>query len=154
TGTLGNASSRSTATRPRAVADDFVVPATGWSVTSITGFAFMDPTPPGFPPASPITTIEVKLFNTMPVSGPPTGLIATRTAMIDNTWTGIYRTPFGNPSDTTRPIMAVTVDFGNLVLTPGTYWATFMYSPNVSVYSPFVMGVDGSGAPVQVSPSN
>jgi hypothetical protein len=148
----GGVGSTRTGTTIRKYTDDFVVPAGGWTVNSATGYVYITATYPTFPPSITLTAITAQIWSAVP-SGVSTGVIATSTTIIDNSWTGIYRTPNGNLLDNTSPIMAVTADFGSLSLNPGTYWISFGFTgtaPGGSAggLTPYVMSVDGSGNPV------
>jgi len=138
----------------RKYTDDFVVPAAGWTITSATGYAWSSATYPSFPPTSPITAITAQLWSAAP-SGASTGLIATSTTIIDNSWTGTYWIPNGtvNLSNNLAPIMAVTADFGSLFLNAGTYWVSFGFTAlapggGTSASTGYIMSLDGSGNPV------
>lgn len=137
------------------VGDDFTVPAGGWTVNSITTYAYMTSTYPN-PPVSPITGALVEIWNGAPNAGG--AVIHSSNAIVTNNWSGIYRVFNGaaNLTNTQRPVMAVEVSFPNINLAAGSYWVTYGFtglSPTAGTtgFSPLVTVLDGAGAPVHTN---
>ncbi len=102
------------------VAEDFVVPAPGWHVDTVTFFAYQT----GAGTTSTITDVNLQIWDGVP-GDPGTGVVwgdTTTNIMASTTWTGIYRvrddTP---PGDTQRAVMESVVTV-NVDLPAGTYW--------------------------------
>lgn len=102
------------------VAEDFTVPAQGWSITTVRFYTYQS-----FPPSttSTITDLRVQVF-----SGAPGGTLvagdAATNRLASTTWTGIYRVTNTTLTNTDRPVMEVVGQFDppiNLTI-PGTYW--------------------------------
>ncbi len=89
------------------IADDFTIAdASGWTIETITFFAYQT----GSPTTSTITAVNLQIWD-----GPPDGggtVIwgdSTTNVMTDTTWSNIYRVLDTALTDTARPIMASTV---------------------------------------------
>ncbi|MBX3357339.1 MAG: hypothetical protein KF745_02815 [Phycisphaeraceae bacterium] len=139
------------------VADDFTVPAGGWTVAGITGYAQMSSSYSSPPSVSPITSVLFQLWSASPSdANDPGAVIASSTTILSNEWSGVYRIRNGFSVTTSNlPVWAVTADFGGLTLAPGNYWVSFNFqgtSPTggTTGTTPFVMAIDGTGAPVNV----
>jgi len=109
------------------VADDFtVISASGWSVDSITFFAYQTGSY-GYPPTSTITALYYRVWNGPPDSPTSTvvyGDLATN-RLQSAAFSGIYRVLDTALTNTQRPIIAVTAGAG-FYLPPGTYWLEWM----------------------------
>ncbi len=113
-----------TVTRAR-LADDFVVNGNGWRPSAITLYGYEI----GSGTSSTIDgVVGLRLWNGTPgdggtvIAGPVNGTIT------QNAFTSVYRVAEGSPSDTSRPIMAVTIDwpFSTVqTLAAGTYWLEY-----------------------------
>ncbi len=110
-------------TRAR-LADDVTVGGNGWRPSAITLYGYEI----GSGTTSTITgVVGLRLWNGTPgaggtvIAGPVNGTI-TR-----NEFTNVYRVVSTTPTDTTRPIMAVTIawPFNVTTLAPGTYWLEY-----------------------------
>jgi hypothetical protein len=135
---------------PLECADDFNVDAGGWTVTSITAFAFMTSTN-AFPPATPLFEARVDIYDTTPDLG--ANVVFTSSTIVSNTWTGIYRTPNADLTNAQRPVMAVEVSFPSIELVAGTYWAAWHFrglslTGETTGFTPLVTTVDAFGNPV------
>ncbi len=102
------------------VADDFVVPAGGWTLNCAVFYAYQT----GSTTTSTITAVNVRIWN-----GPPGAMGSsivfgdtTTNRMSTTAWTNAYRVTETTATDTTRPIMAQTINLGGLNLAAGTYW--------------------------------
>lgn len=124
------------------VADDFTVPATGWSINTIDFFAYQT----GSTTTSTITGVNVTIWDGPP---PSANVVATSSNMTSTGWTGIYRVTETTSGTTNRPIMVNTVDFGTLNLAPGTYWISWQtdgslasgpWAPPISINGTAVTG--------------
>lgn len=109
------------------VADDFtVLSASGWSVDSITFFAYQSGSY-DYPPTSTITALYYQVWNGPPDS--PTSTVVYGDLVTDRlqsaAWSGIYRVLDTALTNTQRPIIAVTAGAG-FYLPPGTYWLEWM----------------------------
>jgi hypothetical protein len=117
-GTLLNPGGQGTEYR---VAEDFVVPAGGWTIDRIRLFAYAT-IPAGSPvPPAPWGSIVMNLWDGHPRAAGST-IVATSTTLGDSVWTGAYRVTAGNLSESNRPIYSAEAVFNNLQLTEGTYW--------------------------------
>jgi hypothetical protein len=103
------------------LADDFTVTGNGWRPNAITLYAYQI----NSGTTSPITgVVDLRLWNGTPgeggtvIAGPVTATIT------NNQWTGVYRVPSNDLTQTSRPIMAVTINwpFTITTLLTGTYW--------------------------------
>ena len=103
------------------LADDFVITdADGWSIDTITFYAYQT----GSPITSTMTAVNLRIWDGPP--NVPTSTIlfgdTTTNRMVDTVWSGTYRTADDeDPNDDIRPIMANTVAV-NTFLAPGSYW--------------------------------
>jgi hypothetical protein len=101
------------------LADDFTVPAGGWTITTITFYAYQT----GSSTTSTINHVNLRIWD-----GPPgasgSNIVfgdTTTNRLTGSSFTNIYRVLDTNLLDSTRPIMADVVTV-NQVLAPGTYW--------------------------------
>ncbi len=101
------------------VADDFTVPAGGWSISDITFFAYQT----GSTTTSTMNTLHLQIWNGNPADGGSSVVWGDLTTNVlgDTSWSGIYRGIESAPGATNRPIMANVVHV-NTTLPPGTYW--------------------------------
>jgi len=101
------------------VADDFVVPAGGWNIATVTVFAYQT----GSTTTSTINDVRVQIWNGPP--GAPGSAVVfgdtTTNRLISSSFTNIYRSVIGDLLANNRPIMANTVAI-NTILPPGSYW--------------------------------
>ncbi|MCC6406419.1 MAG: hypothetical protein IT453_04575 [Planctomycetes bacterium] len=109
-----------TATVNNRVADDFVVPAgEAWTLSKLHWLGYQT----GAPTSGTITSIQVNIWNTMPVTGGLPIWSSAANVLLSKTWTGVYRVTATTLTDSTRAILDVQADLtGSPVLTPGTYW--------------------------------
>lgn len=132
------------------IADNFTVPVgETWTVTSISNLLYITSTlgTYGNPPASPITSINMNIWNGNPSLG-GSSIVASSTALGTATWTNIYRTFNGTLVNDQRPVFDVQTTFPSIVLTSGTYYMDIQAagtSPNgtTTVFMPFVMTAPG-----------
>lgn len=123
-------------TRAR-LADDFTVTGTGWRPSAITLYAYQI----GSSTTSPITgLVDLRLWSGalgdggIVIAGPVNGTIT------NNAWTNVYRVPAGDLTQTSRPIMAVTINWPFTVTTllTGTYWLEWGMAGDESLSGPWV----------------
>lgn len=102
------------------VADDFVVPAGGWTLNCVVLYAYQT----GSSTTSTITAVNVRIWD-----GPPGAMGSnivfgdtTTNRMTATAWTNAYRVTDTTLTNTTRPVMAQTVNLGGVTLAAGTYW--------------------------------
>lgn len=105
------------------VADEFVVPAGGWTLNCAVLYAYQT----GSTTTSTMTAVNVRIWDGQPGAVGSNIVFGDTTTnrMISSTWTNAYRVADNAISGTTRPIMAQTVNFGGLNLAAGTYWLDF-----------------------------
>ena len=145
----GVASFATTGQTSAKVADNFTVPGAGWTVNSITGYAFMNSSGyPNPPSTSPITNVLVEIWNAVPSNSITP--IASSATILSNSWTNIYRTLSGATFSDRTPVFAITADFGGLELAPADYWVSFNFrgtspSNGVTGATSFIMSTDGTG---------
>lgn len=119
-GTFGFGNSSATGFR---IADDFTVPAGGWTLNCAVLYAYQT----GSTTTSTITAVNVRIWD-----GPPGAMGSnivfgdtTTNRMTATSWTNVYRVLDTDLPGSTRPVMAQTVNFGGLNLAAGTYWLDF-----------------------------
>lgn len=102
------------------VADNFTVPAGGWTIDKITTYAYQT----GSTTTSTFTALNFRIWN-----GPPGAMGSaivfgdtTTNRMTATSFTNIYRVTETTLTNTTRPIMAIEAGGLNVVLPAGTYW--------------------------------
>jgi hypothetical protein len=119
------------------LADDFTVTGNGWRPNAITLYAYQI----NSGTTSPITgVVDLRLWNGTPgeggtvIAGPVTATIT------NNQWTGVYRVPSNDLTQTSRPIMAVTINwpFTITTLLTGTYWLEWGMAGSASLSGPWV----------------
>jgi hypothetical protein len=135
------------------VADNFTVPAGGWTVDSIVSYGYMTSTYPNPPVASPLTGVTVEIWNGEPGAGG--AVIHTSNAIMSNSWTGIYRVFNTQLTNAQRPVFQVEASFPSIALAAGNYWVSYGFtglSPTggTTGFTPMVSGVDGLGNPTVV----
>jgi hypothetical protein len=105
------------------LADNFIVPSSGWRVDSITVYPYQT----GSTTASTITALTLEIWRGRP--GDVGSVIVfgdTVTNRLTSTaFAGIYRASSATPADTSRPVMSATASGLNLTLPAGDYWAYF-----------------------------
>lgn len=139
-----------------AIAEDFVVPAGGWDLDSVTVFAFQtSQTTPT------VTTIQINLWDATPyaadspppVPNPvPQPLLATPLELPAGTGTFVCHRQSSSSTSSVRPVYAYTVSLDGLpnggVLAPGTYWLQWSFvgasSPSQNVFTPLVTPRDSA----------
>ncbi len=119
------------------LADDFVVTGNGWRPSAVTLYGYQV----GGSTTSTINgVVDLRLWNGTPgdggaiIAGPVAGTIT------QNAFTSVYRVLSTSPTDTTRPIMAVTINwpFSSVeTLAPGTYWLEYGLTGNDILSGPW-----------------
>jgi hypothetical protein len=107
-----------------AVADDFVVTdAAGWSLNSVTVYAYQTQTTPN--PVSTFNDIRISIFAVNPngTQAAPTYGDFTTNRLLSTAFTGVYRVTPTTLTNGQRAIMSITADLSDIPdLAPGTYW--------------------------------
>jgi hypothetical protein len=145
--TLGISASYSDNT---AAAEDFVVPASGWDLDTVTLFAFQTSQT-----TATVNTIRVNLWTVPPVSALsppplpdplPQPVLSTPLVLAAGTGTFVCHREGHTSTGTNRPVFSYTVSLDGLpnggVLAPGTYWLEWSFvgaaTPTPRVYMPMV----------------
>jgi subtilisin-like proprotein convertase family protein len=107
-------------------ADEFVVPASGWTVDEMTFYTYQT----GSTTTSTITGITVQIWDGVPGEAGSNVVFGdtTTNVMASTTWSNVYRSIDTAITDSTRPIMEVVADIGGLSLAGGTYWVDFQFN--------------------------
>lgn len=105
-------------TASNVVAEDFTVPAGGWSITKAKFYTYQT----GGGPVSTINNLQVRVF-----SGTPSGTLVygdtTTNRMTSTVAKGVYRAQTSAITDSTRPIYEVVAEFSPAITLPaGTHW--------------------------------
>jgi hypothetical protein len=112
------------------LADDFTVPAGGWTIDRIDVFGYQTQTAPGGSTVSPFTTATLRIWSGNPSSG---GTIVfgdtTTNRQTATSWTGVWRVLSTALTNQQRPIMRVTMANLGITLPAGTYWVDFAIAP-------------------------
>jgi len=107
-----------------AVADDFTVTdAAGWSLNSLTVYAYQTQANPN--PVSTFTDIRVSIFAVNPIGtqNAPTYGDLTTNRLLSTAFTGVYRVTTPGLTNGLRGIMSITANLSDIPdLAPGTYW--------------------------------
>ena len=112
-------------TVPNRVADDFVVPAGGWSINEIEVYTYQT----GSTTTSTLTGITFQIWNGPPNAGGTVVFGDTTTNRQTSTaFTNIFRTSETSVGNTTRPIMSITASGLDIDLPAGTYWLDWSMS--------------------------
>lgn len=101
------------------VAEDFTVPAQGWSITRARFYSYQT----GSGTTSTINDIRVQVFSGTPTGTPVFGDTTTN-RLTSTTFNGAYRVTDTTLTNNQRPIYEIVVDFAPAInlTTPGTYW--------------------------------
>ncbi|MFI5236839.1 MAG: hypothetical protein ACHQLA_02755, partial [Ignavibacteriales bacterium] len=109
-------------TANNSMADDFVVPAEGWTINEMQFFSYQT----GSTLTSTITEVRVQIWSGDPTAG---GTIVwgdlTTNRMATTAFSNIYRSIDTAPTANNRPIMVQTCTIG-VTLAAGTYWVQWM----------------------------
>ena len=104
------------------VAEDFVVPASGWTIDSLVFFAYQT----GSGNTSTMTGVKIGIWDASPMTGGNIIFGDTGVAVLSDTyWSGIYRTTETALTDIQRPIMRNVVPTAGLSLNAGTYFVSW-----------------------------
>ncbi len=111
------------------IADDFTVPSGGWTINTLTVFAYQT----GSGNTSTITGVNLRIWNGVP--GAPGSTVVfgddSTNRMASTAFSNIYRTTATALTNADRPIMAVVATV-NTTLAAGTYWADWQMSGSVA----------------------
>jgi uncharacterized repeat protein (TIGR01451 family) len=105
-------------TANNAIADDFVVPAGGWTIERMRFYTYQT----GSTTTSTINDLRLRIF-----SGTPGGTVVfgdtTTNRLTSSAFSGVYRVQDTTPTNNQRPTMEMVVEFSPpLALAAGTYW--------------------------------
>lgn len=147
TSTTFGYSDNSVGTSAASLADDFTLSSNSL-VSSVSFFSYSTSTYPS-PPVSPFTGATLSLWNAQPGTAGASVLFSSTTIGATG-WTGAYRVASTTLTNAQRPVFFLTLDFPNVALNAGTYWASWavtgVASPGVSasVFNPPLMNADGT----------
>lgn len=138
-----------TATGNFRLAEDFVVPAGGWTLTGVTVYVYQTQATPST--TSTLTGMTLRIWSGDPSLGTSTILFGdtTTNVLTSSAFSGIFRTSSTTPTNGQRAIMGATAGNLSVTLPAGTYWVD--YSVNGSLasgpFAPFVTipGQNASG---------
>lgn len=100
------------------VAEDFTVPASGWSISKATFHTYQT----GSGTTSTINDVRVQIFSGTPTGTPVFGDTTTN-RLTSTAWNGAYRVTQSNMTDASRPLYEVVAEFDPpITLAAGTYW--------------------------------
>jgi hypothetical protein len=119
------------------LADDFTVTGNGWRPTAITLYAYQI----NSGTTSTISgVVDLRLWNGTPGDGGTVIAGPVNATITNNQWTNVYRVPSGDLTQTSRPIMAVTINwpFTITTLLTGTYWLEWGMEGSPSLSGPWV----------------
>ena len=105
------------------LADDFVIPAGGYTVTSFTVYAYQT----GSTTTSTFNSMVVRIWNGAP-NLPGSSVVfgdTTTNRMTSTAFTNIFRVQENTSGSTSRPIMAITASGLSIPLAAGTYWIEY-----------------------------
>lgn len=122
------------------VADNFTVPAGGWTVDKLRLWGYATGTTPGNPG---YTGYSLIIWNGDPGVGTQ---VYTTTAAPTVAWSGVYRVFNGtaNLTNTQRPLNWLDFALPNINLAPGNYHWDLMVTASVSAWYPLVMDINPS----------
>lgn len=135
------------------VADDFTVPASGWTIDSLVFFAYQT----GSTTTSTINAVKIGIWDASPATGTivygDTGV----SALSSSYWSGIYRTTETTLTDVARPIMRNIVNTPGLSLNAGTYFISWQTGGTLASgpWAPpiTINGVTTTGNALQFNPA-
>lgn len=106
------------------LADDFTVPAGGWTVQKITVFGYQTQTGAGGSTVSTMTGGFFRIWNGPPNVGTSTVVFGdvTTNRQTATSWSGVWRVSSTTLTNLQRPIMAVEMGNLNVPLAAGNYW--------------------------------
>ncbi|MDX2131914.1 MAG: hypothetical protein SFY69_07680 [Planctomycetota bacterium] len=141
-------------------ADDFSVPAGGWTLQGVTVYAYQ---PGAAGPMSPFVGLTLRIWSGRPGDAGAAVVFGddVTNRMGSSQPTSIYRVfsttaqPLPQAPDTTRLVWATTASLPSVYLSEGQYWLDWQYvclDPNTPAYSPAVTvpGVRSVGNAVQL----
>ncbi|MBK8464819.1 MAG: hypothetical protein IPL32_03230 [Chloracidobacterium sp.] len=116
------------------IADDFTVPASGWTINTLTLYGYQT----GSTTTSTFNLARVQIWRGAPNAAGSVLVWGNMTTnrFASTSFTGIYRATDTAPTGNTRPIMAVVANIGT-TLPAGNYWIDFQLGGTGSV-GPFV----------------
>jgi hypothetical protein len=109
------------------LADDFVVPAGGWTVQKVTVFGYQTLAAPGGSTTSSMTGGFLRIWNGPPNNPASTVVFGdgTTNRQTATSWSGVWRVTSTALTNVQRPIMAVEMGNLNIALPAGTYWLEY-----------------------------
>jgi hypothetical protein len=125
------------------IADDFTISdPSGWDIETITVFAYQT----GSSTTSPITAVNLRIWDGPP-EDPGSSVVfgdTTTNRLAATTWSNIYRVSESSSGDTSRPVMANTLN-ASIHLEPGTYWLDWQADGSVSYSGPWAPPITING---------
>lgn len=129
------------------LADDFTVPAGGWTVDSLVLYCFQAGAASNAPT---INHVNLRIWSGRPGDAGATVIFGDTTTnrFQSAAWTGSYRVLQSSPMSTNRAVYAVTAALPPTFLAPGTYWLDWQVSGTLTS-GPFtvpvtIMGLTGA----------
>lgn len=114
------------------LADDFTIPSGEvWNIDTLTFFPYQ--TDSGL--TSTINSLRFVIYDAHPNNPSKNivcGTLLSNATIVSNQWSQIYRVTNTTLTNTQRPIMQVTVNSGNCVLSQGTYWIAWTTTGSLS----------------------
>ena len=131
---------------PFRLADDFTVPAGGWTIDTLTFFAYQT----GSTTASTITGVNLRIWDGVPGAAGSNIVFGDDSSnrLASTAFTNVYRTSGTDLGNTQRPVMAVVATVGTS-LAAGTYWVDWQLSGSLASgpWAPAVTLVGQTNAP-------
>jgi hypothetical protein len=121
----------SDATNPSRAADDFTVPAPGWTISGIRFFQFAS----GSGQNNPFTALNVRIWSGRPGDAGSTIVAGSSTTNVlaSSVYAGCYRAWDTTPLEPSRPVFNVDAAFNPpLVLPAGQYWVDWQLTSTLS----------------------
>jgi hypothetical protein len=138
-----------TATGNFRLAEDFEVPAGGWTLTGVTVYAYQTQGTPST--TSTLTGMTLRIWDGDPSVGTSTILFGdtTTNVLTSSVFSGIFRASSTTPTNGQRAVMGATAGNLSVALPAGTYWVDFAVTGSVASgpFAPFVTipGQNASG---------
>jgi hypothetical protein len=142
-----------TATGNFRLAEDFVVPAGGWTLTGVTVYAYQTQGTPST--TSTLTGMTLRIWDGDPSLGTSTILFGdtTTNVLTGSTFSGIFRASSTTPTNGQRAVMGATAGNLSIALPAGTYWVDYAVTGSLASgpFAPFVTipGQTASGNAMQ-----
>ncbi|MEO8670411.1 MAG: hypothetical protein ABI411_03785 [Tahibacter sp.] len=139
------------------IAEDFVVPAPGWTLSAVTVYAYQTLATPST--VSTFTGMNLRIWDGDPSLPTSTVLFGDTTTnrLTASTFSGIYRASSTAPTNGQRAIIGNTSGALSVVLPAGTYWLDWQLAGSTASgpFAPFVtvVGQNATGNAIQFNPA-